>query len=142
MANAIYVLLNQKLHEMENWRIQNAVFMLGTVLGTKLDESYFGPAITDASNITHAGIGNTVLPVLEVKENNMVEIYKLCKEREKVGVLEIIDFTLTAQNSNKYEEYTEKLSSEKIEDQLILGIALFGDQKITKSICGSLPRWK
>jgi len=142
MNKAIYLILNQKLKEMEDWRTHNTVFMLGTVLGRKLDDSYFGTEVVDASGINHAAIGNTVLPILEVKESDILSFYKLCKEREKNGDFEVIDFTLTAQNSNMYEEYSAKLSSEKVEDQVILGIALFGDQKMTRSICGSLARWK
>ena len=142
MNKSIYILLNQKLKTMDEWRISNTVFMLGIVLGTKLDAVFFGPEVIDASEIIHAGIGNTVLPVLSVKESEMVSIYKTCKNREMQGSFEVIDFTLTAQNSNEYDQYAQKLSSEKIEDQTILGIALFGDTQIVKSITGRLARWK
>lgn len=142
MTQAIYILLNQKLKDMEEWRTHNTVFMLGMVLGTKVDNSCLGPDVIDASGIKHAGIGNTVLPVLAVKEIDMLNLYKLIKDREVDSEFEAIDFTLTAQNSHVYAEYSQKLSAEKIEEQIILGVALLGDQKALRSICGSLPRWK
>jgi len=142
MNKAIKLILNKKLKEMEDWRTLNTVFMLGTTVGNKLSESYFGTDIVDASQIKHSKIGNTVLPILEIKESNIIEFYKQCKEKEKNEDFEAIDFTLTAQNSNEYSRYAEKLSKEKIEEQLILGIALFGDQKEVKSLCGSLSRWE
>lgn len=142
MENSIYIILNPKLKEMEDWRTANTIFMLGIVLGNKLNGNYFGSAVIDGSGIKHAGIGNTVLPILSSREGEINSLYQSCKEKEINGNFEVIDFTLTAQNSHIYDEYSEKLSKEKVEDQIILGIALYGETKSLKSICGSLGKWK
>lgn len=139
---AIYIVLNEKLSTMEPWRLPNIVFMLGMMLGTKVDASCIGPEVTDASGITHAGIGNVVLPILAMKEAEMKAFYMRCKESEAANGLKVFDFTYAAQSSTVYDEYIQKLSRETLDQQLILGVAILGPKKPARSLCGSLPRWK
>ena len=68
---AIYIILNEDLKYMEDWRMPNTICMLGMLIGTKVDDSCVGPNITDASGVEHNGIGNVVLPDLVAK---MMEI--------------------------------------------------------------------
>lgn len=139
---SIYIVLNEKLKTMETWRTPNIVFMLGMMLGTKVDKACVGPEVIDASGIVHAGIGNIVLPILSMKEAHMATFYRRCKEGERQNGINVFDFTYAAQSSTTYPEYEAKLAKENLEQQLILGIALLGPKKSVRSLCGSLPRWK
>lgn len=142
METGIYIVLNEKLKELEAWRLPNIVIMLGMMVGTKIDASCIGPAIEDASGIKHAGIGNVMMPILSMQETDMANFYTRCKDKEKEEEINVFDFALCAQNSKAYDDYESKLTAKTLDEQTILGIALCGDKKAVRSLCGSLPRWK
>jgi hypothetical protein len=138
---AIYIVLNKTLSQMEHWRMPNVVTMLGMMMGTKIDDSCVGPSITDASGITHAGIGNKGMPILAMEEEHMVDFYKKCKQTENESDIIVFDFPLCGQNTTNYALYQQDLAAKKTEEQVLLGVALYGDKKLCRSLCGSLRRW-
>ncbi len=138
----IYIVLNEQLKEMDDWRTLNVSTMLGQLIGNQVDSSCFGPAVTDASGVVHAGLGNVVLPILAIKGDQMLEFYKKAKEKEKEASIKVFDFSLCAQNSHVYKEYQEKLQKKSSEEQTLLGVAVVGAKKASRSLCGSLARWK
>jgi hypothetical protein len=139
---AINIVLNEKLKSLEPWRTPNTVCMLSMMLGTVADDSCFGPDVKDASAIIHRGIGNVVLPVLAIQDDTIRAFYQRAKKSENENNLHVFDFTEAAQSSKRYDEYQQKLSQQKLADQLILGLALIGEPKVVRSLCGSLPRWR
>jgi hypothetical protein len=139
---SIYIILNEKLKQMDDWRMPNTVTMLSMLIGTVANNACFGEDVTDKSSITHRGIGNIVLPILSMKEEEMKDFYCKTKKSEQENNMTVFDFTSTAQNSHQYDEYAEKLSKQTLEEQEILGIGIIGDKKPARSLCGSLPRWK
>ena len=142
METGIYIVLNEKLKEMDSWRLPNIVTMLGMMIGTKIEAYCIGPEIKDASGINHAGIGNVMMPILSVQEGDMANFYARCKDSEKENEINVFDFVLCAQNAKSYDDYEANLSVKTLDDQVVLGIAICGDKKPVRSLCGSLPRWK
>ena len=139
---AITIVLNEKLKTLDSWRTPNTVCMLSMMLGKEASLACFGPDVKDASGILHRGIGNVVLPILLIKAEAMPAFYERVKKAEATNNLYVFDFTEAAQASKQYNDYQQKLAQQKLSDQLILGLAMIGEPKAVRSLCGSLARWQ
>ena len=87
--------------------MMNTAAVLAVTLGRKI-ESIVGPDVVDESRRVHAGISNTMLPILTASADRIKEIRE--KARLPAEIL-LVDFTEPAQKSLKrYTVSTQSLN--------------------------------
>ncbi len=112
----------------------NVAAVLAMTIGAK-NSGIIGEDLYDGDNIIHPGITQLNLPVLAASGEILKEIHDLAKLNDEVFV---VDFTLTAQRSRTYEEYTYQMNSITEKELRYLGIGLIGNKKYINKYSGNL----
>lgn len=79
----------------------------------------------------------TKIPILILKPGNNT-LTDLCEKAQKLG-LKYMAFTHEAQSTTNYEEYTQRVVGKDINNVILVGIGVVGEEKIVNSLVGSLP---
>lgn len=112
----------------------NVASILSLSLGRRMGE-VIGPDVRDASGVMHAGIITIPLPILMASQETIKHLSLQTATDESVVT---VDFTVTAQQSRTYEEYTRSLVEQAADDLTYLGLALCGDKKRINKLTGGL----
>ncbi|WP_080873603.1 DUF2000 domain-containing protein [Oceanobacillus timonensis] len=116
--------------------IANTAVILGVTLGKEIPEMV-GEDVVDRSDVEHAGIVKSPIPVLKGNAELLQEL------RDKITTelfddLTIVDFSNAAQSCKTYEEYIAKLQKKSKSDYLYYGLGIYGEKKKVNQLTGSL----
>lgn len=112
----------------------NVAAVLAMTIGAK-NSGIIGGDVYDGDNTLHTGITQLNLPVLAASVEIIKEIHDLADVNDQVFV---VDFTLTAQKSRSYEEYTNLMNRLTGKELRYLGIGLIGNKKHINKYSGNL----
>ena len=116
--------------------IANTAAILGISLGRLMPE-VVGPDVTDLSGITHPGIIEFPVPILQGSPDAIRALRTaLCQPAYQE--LTAIDFSDLAQGCKTYEEFIEKMSGTREEALQYLGLAICGPKKKVNKLTGSM----
>lgn len=114
--------------------IANATAVLGVSIGNYV-EGIVGPALVDRTGTSHPGIVSIPLPILTASRD------ELSRLREKALIEEVVqvyDFSETAQRCRTYEEYERVLAEKSSSDLSYIALAVQGEKKAVERLTGSL----
>ncbi len=112
----------------------NVAAVLAMTIGAKNSE-IIGNDLYDGDNTLHPGITQLNIPVLAASCEKLKEIHDVANINEEVFV---VDFTVTAQKSRTYEEYTAQMNHITEKELRYLGIGLIGSKKYINKYSGNL----
>jgi hypothetical protein len=109
----------------------NAAAVMAMTLGTKVP-AMVGEAFVDGAGEEHAGLITTGLPVLRAKAGELPEL----RRRALAAEVGVVGFPRSGQSTTDYEHFRALVSETAALDYL--GLALYGDGKVLRSLTGSL----
>src|SRR3989344_7333996 len=95
---------------------------------------YVGETIV-GSDVTYIPI--TKIPILILKPGN-IPLIDLCHKAQQTG-LRCMVFTLEAQTTTNYEEYTQRVKRKSIKNVTVVGLGVVGPEEKVNSLTGNLP---
>jgi hypothetical protein len=114
--------------------IANTTAVLALSLGAKYP--LIGPDLADGSEIIHAGLTTTPVPVLKGGRDALRALIQAAKASEGVFVVDVTD---AAQTTTNYADYEAKLKRSNAESLVYLGLALMGPKKAINRLTGNMP---
>lgn len=107
----------------------NAAAVLGASSGSRLALP-LGPAGTDASGTTYAGIVTTPVPVLVADQETLTAVFRAAAGDDRVDV---VCLSGTAQRARTYEAYLEDVAATTAADSDLLAVLVAGPRgRVTK----------
>lgn len=113
--------------------VANTAVILGVSLGKKA-EHIVGSDFKDIAGHIHQGITQMAIPVLKSQDLNKLREHLKLHEPE----LFIVDLADHTQTQPTFEDYTEAFAATPIDEQVYLGLAVYGPKKLVNSYTGSL----
>ena len=113
--------------------IANTSAVLGVSLGNKVNEM-IGNDFVDHSGYIHQGITKVPIPIL--KSRNLNTLREKLKQHEPD--LLVVDLTNHTLNQPTFEDYIAAYGSTPVEEQIYLGIAIYGPKKLVNKHTGSM----
>jgi hypothetical protein len=111
----------------------NTASILSVTLGDIVD-GIRGEDTVDQNGVSHPGVIRIPLPILAASGDQLFELWQRAYQDESVFVA---DFTKTAQDCKKYEEYIDKCKMIATEQMGLLGLALYGNRKKINKLVGN-----
>jgi len=98
-------------------------------------EGCVGGAVPDASGDEHPGITNIPLPILAAGAADLAAL----RVASKAKGASCIDFSGVAQRAKNYADYAAVLRGTAPEGLSYLGLCIYGEDRLVRSLTGSLP---
>ena len=126
--------------DIENWRLLNTVSHISAYFGKTLHNTFdTGDFFETKDNKKHPR--NSQYPIV-ILVGNEIEIRKLLENTKKETGLFIMPFTKAMTETNDDDELAKLYSSTNEENLELLGIGLFGDNILLKSLTKKLSLYK